>query len=143
MDECRLIYLNHLRQVAAGRGSKDGGGLDLVVERARLARAQAVKVERENAVADGEYLSVGEIHVLVTLTIANVRARLLAMPTRLAPILAGVSTDRETHDILKKAISDVLNELGASKISEFDHGLELSLELVNADRQAQFERENQ
>ena len=63
LDACRCAYLKHLREVAAGRGSRDGGGLDLVEERARLARAQAEKVERENAVAEGKFLRVRSFHV--------------------------------------------------------------------------------
>ncbi len=84
LDACRAAYLAHLREVAAGRGSKDGSGLDLVAERARLAKAQAAKVERENAVADGALLPAADIHDMVTLAFARVRSHLLAMPSKLA-----------------------------------------------------------
>ena len=52
LDAVRVAYIRHLRETAAGRGAAYGA-LDLVAERARLAHAQAVKAERENAVADG------------------------------------------------------------------------------------------
>lgn len=43
-----LSYCDHLRSVAAGRAA--AGDLDLAAERARLARAQAIRVETANAV---------------------------------------------------------------------------------------------
>lgn len=46
--EWLLAYCDHLREVAAGRGGADGV-VNLVAERARLARAQALKVEMHNA----------------------------------------------------------------------------------------------
>ena len=45
---CRKAYIGHLRETAAGR-SAAYGTLDLTAERARLASAQALKAERENA----------------------------------------------------------------------------------------------
>ena len=53
LNTCREVYLEHLREVAAGRMAKDGGGVDLVTERARLARAQAEKCEGQNAIDGG------------------------------------------------------------------------------------------
>lgn len=47
-------YCAHLREVAAGRQS-DSGGLDLVTERARLAAAQADRVELQNKATRREY----------------------------------------------------------------------------------------
>jgi phage terminase Nu1 subunit (DNA packaging protein) len=46
----RLAYIRNLRKVAAGSGSR----LNLGDERALLARAQRIKVERENAVSAGQ-----------------------------------------------------------------------------------------
>ena len=65
LDACRKAYIGHLRAIAGGRGSKDGT-VDLVAERALLAREQRKKIERENAVAEGEFLPRGEVHIAVT-----------------------------------------------------------------------------
>lgn len=54
-----LAYTARLREQAAGRMSADGGGLDLVQERAALARAQREAQELKNAVARGEYAPIG------------------------------------------------------------------------------------
>lgn len=51
-DEWLLAYCDHLREVAAGRGGNDA--MALAAERARLAAAQADKVEMQNAVTRGE-----------------------------------------------------------------------------------------
>lgn len=47
-------YCSHLRETAAGRASSDGGGLDLVQERAALAREQRIRLELVNASTRGE-----------------------------------------------------------------------------------------
>lgn len=52
-------YCARLREQAAGRLSADGEGLDLVQERAALARSQREAQELKNAVTRGEYAPVG------------------------------------------------------------------------------------
>lgn len=52
-----LAYCSRLREVAAGRAS-EYGGLDLVQERAALAREQRLGLEIKNAALRGEYASV-------------------------------------------------------------------------------------
>lgn len=52
-----LGYCERLRDMAAGRHS--AGGLDLVQERAALARSQREAQELKNAVARGEYAPIG------------------------------------------------------------------------------------
>lgn len=47
-------YCRNLREVAAGRASMAPGGLDLVQERAALARSQRERVDLQNAVTRGE-----------------------------------------------------------------------------------------
>lgn len=54
-----LAYCERLREVAAGRASGEAGGLDLVQERARLARSQREAQDIKNAVARGEFAPIG------------------------------------------------------------------------------------
>lgn len=54
-----LAYCERQREVAAGRASADGGGLDLVQERAALARSQREAQDIKNAVSRGEYAPIG------------------------------------------------------------------------------------
>lgn len=57
--EWLLAYCERLRDVAAGRSSGEAGGLDLVQERAALARSQREAQDLKNAVARGEYAPIG------------------------------------------------------------------------------------
>ncbi len=52
-------YFSHIREQAAGRLGSDVGGLDLVQERAALARSQREAQDLKNAVARGEYAPIG------------------------------------------------------------------------------------
>lgn len=54
-----LGYCGRLREQAAGRMGSEDGGLDLVQERAQLAREQRIGQAIKNRVALGEYAPVG------------------------------------------------------------------------------------
>lgn len=54
-----LAYCERLRDQAAGRAGTEVGGLDLVQERAALAREQRIAQALKNSVARGEYAPVG------------------------------------------------------------------------------------
>lgn len=54
-----LAYCGRLREQAAGRMGGEDGGLDLVQERAALAREQRIAQRLKNDVARGEYAPVG------------------------------------------------------------------------------------
>lgn len=56
-----LGYCERLRDQAAGRASSELGGLDLVQERAGLAREQRMAQALKNAVARGEYAPIGAL----------------------------------------------------------------------------------
>lgn len=59
LGEVLLAYCQRLRAQAAGRLGADAGGLDLVQERAALAREQRIAQALKNAVARGEYAPIG------------------------------------------------------------------------------------
>lgn len=62
-----LAYCAWVREVAAGRGSSEVGGLDLVQERAALAREQRMGIEIKNAVLRGEFAPISVLaEVLAT-----------------------------------------------------------------------------
>lgn len=59
MGEMIAAYCERLRDQAAGRLGDETGGLDLVQERAALARSQRIAQELKNDVAKGEYAPIG------------------------------------------------------------------------------------
>lgn len=54
-----VAYCERLREQAAGRMGEEGGGLDLVQERAALARSQRIAQDLKNDIARGEYAPIG------------------------------------------------------------------------------------
>ena len=116
LDTVRVAYIRHLRATAAGR-SVAYGTLDLTAERAALARAQTAKVERENNLAEGELVTVEEVHISVTSAFARVRSRLMALPARLTPLVAATSDKPEVQAMLKDAVYDTLSELAGTTVA--------------------------
>ena len=119
LDAVRVSYIQHLREAAAGR-SAAYGELDLTAERARLARAQAAKCERQNAIADGKFLEVAVVHRLVTGSFARVRAKMLSLAGKLAPLLAPAMTEAKAQGMLKDDIYAALNELATPPVGNWD-----------------------
>ncbi len=58
LGEMLLAYCERLREQAAGRLGEEGG-LDLVQERAALARSQRISQDMKNDIARGEYAPIG------------------------------------------------------------------------------------
>ena len=92
-----LEYCERLREVAAGRASVEAGGLDLVQERAALARSQREAQEIKNAVARGQYAPIGLL------------ADVLAMASS-----AVVDRFEQLEGALKKACPDLPEEAKAT-----------------------------
>lgn len=57
--EWLVAYCERLRDQAAGRAGSETGGLDLVQERAALARSQRIAQDLKNDIARGEYAPIG------------------------------------------------------------------------------------
>ena len=115
----RVGYIRHLREIAAGR-SAAYGTLDLTAERAALARAQTVKAERENKIADGKFLEVASFHRMVTAAFARVRSKLLALPSKMAPLVAPAMEPAKAQGILRADIHQALDELATPPSGNWD-----------------------
>lgn len=77
----------------------------------RKLKAQADRLEMDAAVARGELVSLPAIRDVFGDMISVIRTRLLALPTRTAPLLSSVATTQEIEVILTKAINEVISEL--------------------------------
>jgi phage terminase Nu1 subunit (DNA packaging protein) len=115
LNVVREQYLTHIRSVAAGRTAEDGIGLS--VERARVAKSQADAMEMKNARDRRELLPRTDVHLSVTEAFSRVRAKLLALPSKIAPTIFGLASIAEVRDIVTKAIHEALAELSSTTIA--------------------------
>ena len=126
-DVCRIAYVRHLREVAAGRASEAAAaeGLDLVEQRARLAAAQADGQEMKNRTMRAELIPRPAMVSVMQASFTNCRARLLAIPTKAAPSLLGLTSLAAIRDKLTELVHDALAELTQAMP---DQGANLPLE---------------
>lgn len=109
----RIAYIRRLREQAAGRAPLGDGpvDLDLVRERARLAKGQADAQEMRNDVMRGLVVLVTDVAAIVGRQFSSIRTRLLAIPAERAMRIHQASTVPETQQLLHDAVHDVLTEL--------------------------------
>lgn len=108
-EECSKQYLDHLREVAAGRMTVDG--LDLSAERARLAKEQADAKEMENMVERGDLIYIDDIIKDFEEQLINCKTKLLAAPTKVAAEVFAAKDVAEVQEIMEEAVKDALSEL--------------------------------
>lgn len=108
LEETVRRYVTHLRGVAANWGEPDQAA-QLTAERARLAKEQADAHALKNAKARGELLDAEDVARAWEDTLRTVRARVLAVPSRLRQSL-GLSG--EDADAIDRALRAALEELG-------------------------------
>ena len=108
----------HMTTVLAAMSAGGGGGkLDLTAERARFASAQADDREMKNALARRDQITVGEFHQMMTSAFARVRAKLLALPSKMAPLVVGAKTAAEAQAMLRDTVHEALDELAATTVT--------------------------
>ncbi|MEN5084272.1 hypothetical protein ABE438_17465 [Bosea sp. TWI1241] len=102
-------FVRHLRGQAAGHRS---GEDDLVAERARLTRAQAERVERDNALARGEAIEVDAIAPALERIVRAAQLSLLSVPVKAAGRLPHLTrADIGVIDaLLREALADAATE---------------------------------
>lgn len=102
------MYCAHLREVAAGRASMDGGGLDLVQERAALAREQREGQAIKNAIARREYAPIDLLTRVLSAACAAVVERLDGLSPRLRKEVPDLPPD--AYDAIASVIASARNE---------------------------------
>ncbi len=130
-----LAYCERLRDVAAGRASGEAGGLDLVQERAALARAQREGVEIKNSVARGEYAPIRLLSEVLADASQGVAERFEQLPGQLRKacpdlppaavdqIMATVAAARngwvlETAELVSKRLEELAQDDEADDVAE-------------------------
>lgn len=110
LDEIRVAYIRHIREQAAGRASSEDGEYDLVAERARLAHHQANIAALDEDVKRKTLIPADQVKSKWQDMKASARARLLALPTRVAASCVGrgeIEIEREARDIVSQALEEL------------------------------------
>ena len=108
LEQTTRNYVTHLRGIASGRGGEEQN-LTLTGERARLARAQADAQELKNATLRKELVKAEDVERRWSDILRSIRARVLAVPSRLRGTLDLTPAQIERID---RELRDVLSELG-------------------------------
>jgi len=98
----RELYL-YYAETAAGRSAE---GISLATERAKLAKAQRIRVNFDLAIQHGKFLSVEAIAQQISVGVIVLRQKLLSLPTRVVSRLPGV--DKHIFKILEEIVHECL-----------------------------------
>ncbi len=124
LDEARLAYIRRLREQAAGRSATNG--LDLASERARLAKAQADKLEIELTAKRGDLISLDKAIQGWSDLVSACRAKMLTLPVRASNAIPDITDRSGAERIITGMVYEALNELscwkpeGYTEESEFE-----------------------
>ena len=108
IDECRVRYIRYLR--ARGKGLHNNS-TDLNEERTRLTKAQADRAELELQEKEADLISTDTIKTIWSDYVANVRSKLLALPSKLGHLTQAAETYAEAEAIIKESVYECLEEL--------------------------------
>lgn len=94
----------------------DTEGLNPVREKARLDAAKADIAEIELATLRGDRIPADEVRELLDRVASVVRTNILAIPSKVAPLLHGKLTEAEREQLLSREIDEVLEALSSLKL---------------------------
>ena len=114
IDVCRIAYISYLRKLG-GYNKKSGGG-DIAEEKTRLTKAQADKAELEVSELEGQLIPAQLVQDTWTDMVANVRSKLLGLPSRIAHQVIALETYPEAEQLIKENVHDALSELADNGI---------------------------
>ena len=114
IDVCRMAYISYLRKLG-GYNKRSGSG-DMAEEKTKLTAAQARKAELEVEEMEGNLLPAQLVEDTWIGYVANVRAKLLGLPSRIAHQVITVDKYPEAELIIKEQVHDALNELAEDGI---------------------------
>ena len=106
---CAREYIRYLH-------GQSGEKRDAHAEKTRLLAAQADKQEMENAVRRGELLPADQVSHGIVAVVSNLKARIRAIPVKVAPLAATMSRAAEVADIIAEEIDQALTEIARVEI---------------------------
>jgi len=114
LDVCRIAYISYLRKLG-GYNKRSGGG-DIAEEKTRLTKAQADKAELEVSELEGQLIPAQLVQDTWTDFVANARAKLLALPSKIAHQVIALDKYAEAELLIKENVHDALSELAEDGI---------------------------
>ena len=99
-------------------------GLDVNEQRARLAKVQADRQLLLLARERGEAVLVEDVARVVGAQLSNVRARLLALPSKCSPLCHAADSPMEIRRVLEDAVHEALAELSEEAAAEAEEMVE-------------------
>ena len=118
LGKCMLWYIRYLQAALKKRSAiTEGGNVNAQREDAtlRIAQAEASLKEMEVAKERGLLLSLADFEKMATDLVVTTKARLLAMPPRIAPELVGEMSRLVIQDKLDKALKEALSSLAKAR----------------------------
>jgi phage terminase Nu1 subunit (DNA packaging protein) len=140
LGPCMAWYIRYLQNALEKRGPNVNPDTpDLLAEKTRLAREQGDKLAIENSIKRGELVYVSDVVQTWADHIASARAKLLAMPTKLAPQLVSQSNANVIAARIREDIDVALDELAEDRdeyqhlgsLEESESGVEVTAETDN------------
>lgn len=115
---CMYWYIGKLRRSVKSRKTEnvDGTSSSVEEERKRLLREQADAAAMDNAVKRGELVEIGHVEKRVTDMLVNLKARIQAVPSRVAPKVVGETNRVLIQGTISKEINQALTDLGEGGI---------------------------
>ena len=107
----------HMTTTVAALGDRKTETFDLTAERARFAAAQADDREMKNALARRDQITVGEFHQMMVASFGRVRAKMLALPSKMVPLVMSAATPAEAQRMLRDVVHGALDELAATTVT--------------------------
>lgn len=109
-------YVRFLRDRALP-GSSEAAADDFHKARARRTAAEASLAEMRAAEAQGELIPADDVRAVLVSVVARVRAKLLALPTKLAARMLGVQSSSDAEALIRAGVHDALSELASTQVA--------------------------
>ena len=113
LDHCRVQYIRYLRD-SAYSGTENPGTLNDV--KIKLVQAQAEKHELEVKQLKGKLIPTDEVQEYWIDFVSNCKAKLLALPSKLAHRIEGAEDYNEIEELLTIEVHEALSELSDNGI---------------------------
>jgi phage terminase Nu1 subunit (DNA packaging protein) len=107
-------YVHYLREQVV---RSQAGTTDFGAERARLVKAKADLAEMDAGARRSDLLPAGEVEEAWIAVLARLRARLLVLPDRLAPLVYEETTIAGARASIRETIAEALTELSSLPVA--------------------------